>query len=56
MATIQVNNLHKDYKVHKQSTGFKNMMKNFFKPEVEIVKAVDGKSFQINPGGKDWLY
>ena len=49
---IEVADLVKHYSVAKREGGFAKTVRAFFKREHESVKAVDGISFSIAPGGK----
>lgn len=47
---IEVNNLHKEFKIYKRNTGFKSSVKSLFNREFDIKKAVDDISFSIEKG------
>ena len=49
-AVIQVNDLSKHYKVPTREAGLKAAIRSLFKRTYNTVKAVDGISFQIEPG------
>ncbi|HKA91902.1 MAG TPA: ATP-binding cassette domain-containing protein [Haliangiales bacterium] len=50
MADIEVNALTKHYKVHRRKPGMLAAIRSLFRRQYEIVKAVEGLSFQIAPG------
>ncbi len=50
MADIEVDELTKHYKVHRRKPGMLAAIRSLFHREYEIVKAVEGLSFQITPG------
>lgn len=50
MALIEVENLHKEFKVYKRQKGFANTMKALVSREFEMVQSVKGISFSVNPG------
>ena len=50
MKVIEVNNLSKDFKIGLKVKGFKNKIKNFFKPKYNVKHAVDDISFAIDEG------
>jgi len=50
MNTIEVKNLVKDFKVVKKDSGLTGALKNLFKSEKKIVRAVDNISFNISKG------
>jgi ABC-2 type transport system ATP-binding protein len=50
MAQITVEQLRKYYQVHQKEPGFSGSLKSFFHRKYFAVKAVDGVSFNIEPG------
>ncbi len=50
MSFIEVKNISKFYKVNKRKSGLKAAIKNFFKSNKTIIKAVDNISFKIDKG------
>jgi ABC-2 type transport system ATP-binding protein len=50
VADIEVDALTKHYKVHRRKPGMAAALKSLFHREYEVVKAVEGLSFQIAPG------
>ena len=50
MNQIIVEDLHKYYDVHQKEPGLAGSLRSFFKRQYRQVKAVDGISFQIEPG------
>lgn len=47
---IQVNNLRKTYKVYKNHKGYLGVFKNLFDRQFDLIQAVNGISFEIQPG------
>jgi ABC-2 type transport system ATP-binding protein len=47
---IHVNNLRKTYKVYKNHKGYLGLLKNLFNRQFELIHAVNGISFDIQPG------
>lgn len=50
MPIIEARNLHKEFKVYKRNTGFKDTVKSLFHREFEIKKAVENVSFSVEKG------
>ncbi len=50
MSMISVNNLRKTYRVHVKPEGLKASLKGLFRRRYKEVRAVDGISFEIEPG------
>jgi ABC-2 type transport system ATP-binding protein len=47
---IKVSDLHKHFKISKHHRGFSGAFRNLFTREYRLVRAVDGISFNIDPG------
>ncbi len=47
---IHVNNLRKTYKVNKNQKGYLGLLKNIFDHQFNLIQAVNGISFDIQPG------
>jgi len=47
---IKVSDLRKEFLVSKKEPGIKGALKNIIRPKKELVKAVNGISFEIGPG------
>ena len=50
MSIIEVNDLRKEFMTSKKEAGIKGAIKNIIKPKKELVQAVKGVSFSIEPG------
>jgi ABC-2 type transport system ATP-binding protein len=50
MSIITVTNLQKHFKVLKHHRGFWGTLRNLTTHETKLVRAVDGISFEIQPG------
>lgn len=50
MSLIEVNDIHKEYKVYEKKKGFKGLVKNLFYPDYKMVHAVKGVNFRIEEG------
>ena len=50
MTLIEVEELHKEYRVAIHHRGFRGAFRNLFEHRYQIVRAVDGISFEIAKG------
>ena len=50
MATIEVNNLSKTFKVKLKEKGLKGSLKSIVRPKYQVVKAVNDISFTVDEG------
>ncbi|MEW6716067.1 MAG: ATP-binding cassette domain-containing protein [Chloroflexota bacterium] len=47
---IKVNNLSKHFKVYRYHRGAWGALRNLFSPQYQLIRAVDGISFEVHPG------